>query len=76
MLYLLIFIACIFAELSTKINTDNCIKKIAIGFIAVGALISYASHRSEFIEIGVLIYLLANIFNAYFIKQRRRSGDL
>jgi len=75
MLYLLLFSACIAVELSSKINTNNCIKKVGIGFIAVGALVSYASERSEFIEIGILIYLIANIFNAYFLKYFRHGSD-
>ncbi len=76
MLYLMLFIACIAVELSSRINTNNCIKKVGIGFIAVGALVSYAQHSSEFIEVGVLIYLVANIISAYAPGNHRRGGDL
>lgn len=75
MIYFLIFAVCIFAELSPKIDTDNFIKKIGIGFILVGALIGMAGRFSPFIEIGIVFYFVANIFNIYLledIKERRR----
>lgn len=75
MLYLLLFVACIAVELSLCINTENVIKKIGIGFIAVGALIQYGGKHSVFIEWGILIYLIANICSAYCMKRQRRTDD-
>lgn len=75
MLYLALFGACIAVELSPKIHTDNILKKIAIGFIAVGALVEYVGRDSIFIEVGILIYLVANISTAYISNPKRRSID-
>ena len=75
MLYLALFGACIAVELSPKIHTDNILKKIAIGFIAVGSLVEYVGRESIFIEVGILIYLVANISTAYISNPKRRSAD-
>jgi len=75
MIYLLLFTICIAIELSEKVNTDNIIKKIAIGLIAVGALVEYDGHNSLFIEIGILTYLTVSIFSAYFTRKHRRAHD-
>ena len=75
MLYLAIFAACIAVELSPKIHTDNILKKIAIGFIAVGSLVEYVGRDSPFIEVGILIYLVANICTAYCTRPKRRVAD-
>lgn len=75
MLYLALFGACIAVELSPKIHTDNILKKIAIGFIAVGALVEYVGRDSIFIEVGILVYLVANLATAYCSKPKRRSLD-
>ena len=76
MLYLALFGACIAVELSLKVNTDNILKKIGIGFIAVGALVEFAGKDSAFIEIGILTYLVANICSAYCTKRKRRECDI
>jgi hypothetical protein len=75
MLYLALFGACIAVELSPKIHTDNILKKIAIGFIAVGSLVEYVGRDSIFIEVGILVYLVANLCTAYCSKPKRRSVD-
>lgn len=75
MLYLMLFSVCIAVELSDKIHTDNILKKIAIGFISVGALVEFAGKQSLLIEIGILTYLIANICTAYVFQPRRRKAD-
>jgi hypothetical protein len=55
MIYLLLFALCIAVELSLKINTDNILKKLGIGFIAVGALAEYDHHHTPLIVIGIVI---------------------
>lgn len=75
MLYLALFGACIAVELSPKIHTDNILKKIAIGLIAVGALVEFTGRDSVFIEVGILTYLAANLCVAYCTKPRRRKVD-
>jgi len=75
MLYLALFGACIAVELSPKIHTDNILKKVAIGFIAVGSLVEFAGRHSLFVEIGILTYLAANLCTAYCTKPKRRSAD-
>jgi hypothetical protein len=75
MLYLALFGACIAVELSPKIHTENILKKIAIGFIAVGALVEFYGRNSVFIEVGILVYLVANLATAYCSNPKRRSVD-
>lgn len=75
MLYLALFGAAMAVELSIKINTENILKKIGIGFIAVGSLVEFSGKYSNFIEIGVLTYLIANIISAYFTRRQRREND-
>lgn len=75
MLYLALFSVCIAVELSPKIHTDNILKKIAIGFIAVGALAAYDGHHTPFINVGILVYLTANLCTAYCFKPKRRKAD-
>lgn len=75
MLYLALFAVCIAVELSIKISTENILRKVAIGFIAVGSLVEYAGRDSTFIEIGILIFLVASLITAYIVKPTRRSYD-
>ena len=75
MLYLLLFAVCIAVELSEKVNTDNLFKKVAIGFIAVGALFGLAGKTTVFIDIGILLYLTANLCTAHLVNPKRRSVD-
>lgn len=72
---ILLFIACIAAELSLKVNTTNVIKKVGIGFIAVGALAQFGGGHSSFVEIGILIYLISNILSAYVLGHTKRKSD-
>jgi hypothetical protein len=76
MIYLMLFSACIAVELSERVNTDNVIKKVGIGFIAVGALVEFAGRDSAFVEIGMLTYFTANICSAYLTKRKRRESDV
>lgn len=75
MLYLTLFCACIAVELSLNINTENIIKKVVIGLIAVGSLVEFTGRDSVFIELGILTYLIANICSAYCTKRQRRADD-
>ena len=75
MLYIILFIICVAVELSPKINTENHIKKIALGFVMVGCIVQWSGHSSPFIPIGIAAYLFANLCTAYCIKPKRRSSD-
>jgi hypothetical protein len=75
MLFLLLFIACIWIVVTSKINTDNSVKLIALGLIAIGALIDLADRRNVLIELGILIYLSSKIYCAYFGSRKRRSYE-
>ena len=71
----LLFIVCLIVELSPRINTDNAIKKTGIGFVLIGALVEMTGKESPFIEIGLIIYLTANICSAYCTRRKRRLTD-
>lgn len=75
MLATVLFIVCLLVELSPRINTENHFKKIGIGFVMVGALVEMAGHESPFVEVGIVLYLIANLCTAYCTKRRRRAND-
>jgi len=75
MLFIILFLVCLAVELSPKINTDNNIKKIAIGFVMVGAIVEYTGRESPFIEIGICAYLAANLITAHLSNPKRRVAD-
>lgn len=75
MLFIILFIICVAVELSPRINTDNNIKKIAIGFVMVGAIVEYSGKDSPFIEFGIAAYLVANLYTAYCSNPKRRAND-
>lgn len=75
MLALLLFTLCVAVEFSPRINTDNVAKKIGIGFVMIGALVEMVKTDSPFIEIGLIMYLSANLCTAYLSKPKRRASD-
>ena len=75
MIPLILFILCLLIELSPRINTDNILKKIGVGFIMVGALVDIAGSQSQFIEMGLVIYLVTNLLSAYVFERKRRAGE-
>ncbi len=75
MLYLLLFIACIWMVITQRINTDNILKLIGIGCIAIGALVEIDKSNSILIEVGILCYFVANLLSAYLGSRKRRYYD-
>lgn len=75
MIYLILFVACIVIEISPRINTDTVLKKIGIGFIAVGSLVEMYGHHSKFIAFGLIMYFMSNILESYYVKYKRRVMD-
>lgn len=80
-LYIFIVILASHAFLSEKINTDNLLKKFALGFLIVGALIGqYQLERTVKIDnwpllLGVVLYFTAECFTAFFRKHNSRVND-
>lgn len=66
--YFLIFLLCILAELSPKINTRNVLGKLFIGMVAIGALISMAGKDTIFIELGITGYITVSIYQ-FLVKR-------
>jgi len=75
MIYYLLFIACICVVLSTKINTDNFLKLIALGCVAVGSLIGIEQGHNGLVALGVLLYFTSNLLSAYLGNRKRRYYD-
>ena len=75
MIAFILFVCCLLVELSPRINTENVIKKVGIGFVMVGALVEMTGKDSVFIEIGLIIYLVANLCSAYCTRRKRRLAD-
>lgn len=57
-------------ELSSKINTNNIVKKITLCFIIVGCFIHLAGKDNALIELGILGYFIAEIALCYLGKRR------
>ena len=75
MIHLLLFIVCLWMVITKRINTDNPIKLIGIGFIAVGSLIGLAGKNTLLVELGVFLYFIADLIIAYFGCKKRRYYD-
>jgi hypothetical protein len=75
MVYLLLFVVSLGLIFSTKINTDNTLKLLGIGCMAVGALASYDKTPSILIVIGAVLYILSELVVAHFGKHKRRDYD-
>lgn len=67
-LNIILFMAIIYMELSSKINTDNLIKKVAMGIIASGAL----TNHYFLLQVGITVYLVVDVYKAY---RHKRAGD-
>lgn len=78
--YSALIVLCVYMELSNKVNTDNILNKIAIGFVIVGALLKiYAQteplpHENHLIAIGVFLHFVCEL-RFYHKNFNRRSGD-
>lgn len=75
MIFLFLFILCLIIEMSPRIDTDNVIKKVGIGFIMVGSLVELYGNSTPFIIIGIALYLFALLSSAYFGGRSRRTYD-
>lgn len=80
-LYILIIVLAMNAFVSTKINTDNLLKKIALLLIIVGALIAHYQFdrgfriENPFIAMGMVFYFAADYLTAHFRKPDDRKDD-
>ena len=80
-LYILIIIFALNAFFSSKINTDNLVKKIALLLIIVGALVAnYQFNRgfrieNPFLALGVTLHFTADYLTAHFRKKDQRKTD-
>ena len=80
-LYIIIIGFSINAFFSTKIDTDNLLKKLALLFVIIGALIdNYQFIRdfnmqNPFLEIGISLHCIADYLTAHFRKKTQRITD-
>lgn len=81
LLYILIVLFSINAFLSSKINTDNLMAKIALLFMIVGALIAHYQFdrfiriENPFIAMGALLHFISDYITAHFRKHQSRKDD-
>ena len=71
--YYLIIAICAFAEVSSKINTQNIIKKFGLLLIIIGAIAHLSLKQNSLIEYGIMCYIAIDFINAYIRKDRRKS---
>jgi hypothetical protein len=74
-IYILIFGMAAFLEVSHKCNTRNLLKKIALTFMMIGAILILSNRHNFLIEIGVCLYLIAELSQTYLSKRQRRAYD-
>lgn len=68
--YLLLFLIPIYAELSSKINTDGIVKKLWMGLVSIGGLLALGGFGTDVICMGVALHFTQTLF--YQIKYRHR----
>jgi hypothetical protein len=71
--YLLIFIIPIFAELSNKVNTGGIIKKVWLCVVSIGGLLAMAGKGTDVICIGLLIHFMQTLYFSLKYHGRRAS---
>lgn len=76
LVYLTLCFLAIYAEVSTKINTDNVVKKAGLGLVAVGSIINLYHEGNLLMPAGFIIFLLPNALNTFRKYQQRRASDL
>lgn len=80
-LYILIILLAGNAFISYKINTDNLLKKVALLFIIVGALIAHYQYdrfiriENPFLALGIALHFTSDYFTAHFRKHQSRKDD-
>ena len=81
LLYILIIGFSVNAFFSSKIDTDNLLKKLALLFIIIGALVDNyhlimgTVVENPFLEIGIALHCIADYFTAHYRKQCQRKTD-
>ena len=78
--YSVLIALCVYMELSSKVNTDNILNKIGIGFIIVGSIIKiyavshHIPHENHLVCIGIFLHFICEI-NYGYKRKNRRMGD-
>ena len=78
--YGLLIALCVYMELSSKVNTDNILNKIGIGFIIVGSIIKiyalthHMPHENHLVCIGVFLHFVCEV-RFYHKPHNRRISD-
>lgn len=71
LVYILLFILPIYAELSHYIPTGGVLKKLWLALVSIGALIALAGKGQEVICLGIALYLIQTIYyNHKYIGRR------
>jgi hypothetical protein len=71
--YLLLFLIPIYAELSSKVNTGGVIKKMWLGIVSLGGLLAFYGKGADVICLGVLIHFLQTLYYSIKYHGRRES---
>jgi hypothetical protein len=74
LVYILLFILPIIAELSPKIPTEGIIKKLWLAMVSVGALVALGNKGADLICYGVLLYLVQTIYYNLKFHHRRKAS--
>jgi hypothetical protein len=75
LVYILLVILPILAELSPKIPTEGVIKKLWLLMVSVGALVALSGSGADLICYGVLLYLIQTLYyNLKFHHRRKHTS--
>jgi hypothetical protein len=64
-LYIVFCILGIWAECSTKIDTRNILKKIALFIVISGCLVELSGNENNLIEYGAMLYIVADLYRKF-----------
>lgn len=74
LVYILLFVLPIYAELSENIPTGGIIKKMWLAMVSIGALVALSGKGADLICYGVAMYLTQTIYYNLKYRLRRRKN--
>jgi hypothetical protein len=69
-IYYLLIALCLLMELSSRVNTHNIGKKVALALIIIGCSLLIAGKSNQLVELGIFGYLLIDVIVCFLTKRK------